>query len=310
MTSFYIIPLAFILGFALARAATCTVAATGRLIIAGKSDWMVGLFVVAAWSAIVLFGVQNYTNIGINLPYDIFLSWQMILASMIMGVGAFLNRACFVGTISKIGTGDFAYLLTFAGLALVLWLGRLPLWDDVIFIDQQKNPLFDDRIRMVFLFLFALTAGYSLLQIIKHKKRAMFALLTVGISAALIFGTTDHWGYTSVVDNLVSGSGLSTGMALELSVLALFGGAMLSSWLKDRFKPRFASKTMAAMNFTGGFLMGLGAIAVPGGNDLLLLWVIPGMALYGFVAYGVMIATIAAIMMVMRRKDMQMSGLN
>ncbi len=39
--------------------------------------------------------------------------------------------------------------------------------------------------------------------------------------------------------------------------------------------------------------MGIGASGVPGGNDTLLMWTIPGLALYGAVAYLVMIATIA-----------------
>ncbi|MEJ6594811.1 hypothetical protein [Parasphingorhabdus sp.] len=43
MPSFYAIPLAFILGFALSWAATCTVAATSRWVNQGKIDWLFGL---------------------------------------------------------------------------------------------------------------------------------------------------------------------------------------------------------------------------------------------------------------------------
>ena len=39
--------------------------------------------------------------------------------------------------------------------------------------------------------------------------------------------------------------------------------------------------------------MGLGAAVVPGGNDTLLLWSIPGLTLRGGLAYAVMLATIA-----------------
>ena len=39
--------------------------------------------------------------------------------------------------------------------------------------------------------------------------------------------------------------------------------------------------------------MGFGAQIIPGGNDTLLLWTIPGLATYGALAYGTMIAVIA-----------------
>jgi hypothetical protein len=38
--------------------------------------------------------------------------------------------------------------------------------------------------------------------------------------------------------------------------------------------------------------MGYAAAQVPGGNDSLLLWAIPSLALYGLVAYGLMLTAI------------------
>ena len=121
----------------------------------------------------------------------------------------------------------------------------------------------------------------------------MLALLTVGICAAMIFGTRPEWAYSAVINSLISGQGLSVGMTVEIAVVALFLGSIFSSWLKDRFKPSFGNWKLAGGNLAGGFLMGIGASAVPGGNDILLMWTIPGLALYGAIAYLVMIATIA-----------------
>ncbi len=303
MTSFSIIPLAFILGFALARAATCTVAATGRLVIAGKWDWMFGLLVVTGWAGLTLLALTRAMGGAANLPVDLVTGWQMLVAAVLMGIGAFLNRACFVGTVSKIGTGDFAYLLTFAGLALAMWIGHGMAFADNVTITQANAPILQSGGRIAAYVMFALLAAASLYKIVKDRNRAMIALSIVGISAALIFGSSDNWGYTRVMDNLVSGAGLSDGMALELSIAALFGGAIVSSALRDRFKPHFGNVRLASMNFMGGFLMGIGALAVPGGNDLLLLWTIPGLAVYGAAAYLIMIATIAAIMLMMRRRE-------
>ena len=46
--------------------------------------------------------------------------------------------------------------------------------------------------------------------------------------------------------------------------------------------------------FAGGTIMGLGAALVPGGNDTLLLWAIPGLTIYGVLAYGSMLVAIGA----------------
>lgn len=56
MFSFIITPLlAFLLGFALARANSCTVAAVHRLIVGKKYDWLRGLVVAAAASALTIY---------------------------------------------------------------------------------------------------------------------------------------------------------------------------------------------------------------------------------------------------------------
>jgi hypothetical protein len=47
--------------------------------------------------------------------------------------------------------------------------------------------------------------------------------------------------------------------------------------------------------------MGLGAALVPGGNDMLLLWAIPGLTLYGVLAYLIMLAVIALAFLVGKR---------
>ena len=39
--------------------------------------------------------------------------------------------------------------------------------------------------------------------------------------------------------------------------------------------------------------MGCGAALIPGGNDRLLLWAIPGLTLYGVLAFGLMLAVMA-----------------
>ncbi|QTD55028.1 YeeE/YedE thiosulfate transporter family protein [Parasphingorhabdus cellanae] len=299
MTAFLIIPLAFLLGFALVRAATCTVAATMRWVGEGKLDWLFGLLIVASWAGLVLFLLLQYSGRA-HIPVDIEIGWQLFFGAAIMGVGALINRGCFVGTVGYIGAGKFSYILTFVGLALAMLLLRVDMLNPFgPVVMTGRTPTEGNIAKQAVLLGFAVLSLLSIWLIIAKRNMAMLALLTVGITAALIYGTRPEWSYAAVLNSLLVGQGLSVGMTVELAVVALFAGAVFSSWLKNKFHPQFGTWKLAAANLAGGFLMGIGAAAVPGGNDVLLLWTAPGLTLYGAVAYLVMIATIAVMLVVM-----------
>ena len=293
MPIYSIIPLAFLLGFALGRVATCTVAATDRWINHGKLDWMGGLVVVMSWSGLVLFFLLLYSGRA-HIPVDIEIRSSLFVGAIFMGLGALINKGCFIGTVGYIGSGQFSYLLSFVGLGLAMWLAgdsMLDLFDPVT--PKKRTLIPDDPVKQVVVFGFVCVCLFSLWLLVMKRNWAMLALLTVGVTAALMFGTRPEWAYAAVLNSLISGQGLSVGATVEIAVIALFVGAIVSSWLKDRFKPTLGNWKQAMGNLTGGFLMGIGASAVPGGNDILLMWTIPGLALYGAIAYLVMIATIA-----------------
>lgn len=296
MPSFYVIPLAFILGFALSRVATCTVAATGRWVDEGKMDWLFGLLVVASWAAIILFLLVEWTGRA-HLPLDIALNGQLFFGAVLMGLGAMINRGCFIGTVGYIGTGKFSYILSFVGLGFALWLARgdvLDLFGLVEFL--PRTTIAQSPVKQVALGLFALVALISLWLALVRRNRTYLALIAIGICASIIYGTRPEWAYTALLNSFLQGQGLSVGKTIEFAVIALFVGAIFSSWLKDRFKPEWGGWKFACANLAGGFLMGIGASAVPGGNDVLLMWTIPGMTFYGLVAYLTMIITIALCM--------------
>lgn len=296
MPSYMIIPLAFLLGFALVRVATCTVAATGRWVSEGKLDWLFGLTIVAAWAGLVLFFLVQYSGRA-HLPVDIAIGPELVFGAIVMGIGAVINRGCFVGTVGYIGAGKFSYLLTFVGLGLALLILRadwLDFFEPIAF--QKRVPVEDSIIKQGAIAGFVFLALISLWLIVIHRSKAMLALLAIGISSALIYGTHPEWSYNAVFASLVNGQGFSAGALIELAVAALFAGAIFGSWLRDRFKPQFGDWKLAGTNLIGGLLMGIGAGAVPGGNDVLLMWTMPGLAAYGVVAYLIMVATIALAM--------------
>ena len=112
--------LAGLLGFSLARANSCTVASVRRLVIEQRWDWLLGLATAASTGAVTLVVLLTIPEPGFALPEHHGLGWGPIVGGLLLGFGAWINRACMLGSISRIAEGDTNFLLTLVGLALAL----------------------------------------------------------------------------------------------------------------------------------------------------------------------------------------------
>ena len=300
-----IIGFAFVLGFALSRASTCTVAATTRWVMTGKFDWLVGIIIAVCWSAVTLLVLGAIFPGQINAPSIVPINLTLFLASIVMGVGAFLNRGCFIGTIGRISSGELMYLMTFVGLVAARLLGEQEILNDNFNPELSSNLLaIQPKVFWGAVFLFCAVFIYSCVRIIRRRQRAIIALSVMGVFAALTFVSNPAWSYEDLIGNIVSGRGFSDNYLSEFTVLALFTGAIASSVFNGKFAFRIPSLAGMMMSFSGGLLMGLGAKFVPGGNDTLLLWTIPNIAIHGFVAYATMVATVALLVPLLGKRLM------
>lgn len=292
-----IIVFAFFLGVTLSFAATCSVAAAKRLVLARRSDWLIGIMVAVSWAAVTVAALQVVFGAGVRLQTAVEINTLLIVASVVMGIGAYINGSCFVGSIGRLSTGEITCLMTFAGLVAARWVVELPFVARTI--EQSQVPL-GTTLRPTFWWLasaaFLAGFGYGTYRMFVRRKRAVIALSLMGVFAALVFAINPGWTYEAWVGQIVHGHGFSRGFEIELTIGAMFLGAMLGALYNGHFvfrPPRIQDVTRC---FGGGFLMGLGARFVPGGNDTLLLWTMPNYALYGFVSYAVMIATIMVLL--------------
>ena len=293
-----IIVFAFILGFALSRASTCTVMATARWVMQGKVDWLVGILIAVCWSAMTLLALRAIFPGQIEMPPIVPINLTLIIASIVMGAGAFLNHGCFIGTIGRISSGNLSYLMTFVGLAFARLLGEQDILNETFNQELMATNLAMESI--VFWGAVSLFGGvfiYSCVRIVVRRKQALIALCVMGVVAPLTYVSDPDWSYESWIGQIVTGQGLSQNYQIEFTVLALFAGATLSSVLNGKFSLVAPTLSAMMMCFIGGCLMGLGAKFVPGGNDTLLLWTIPNFAIHGFVAYATMVATVALLVM-------------
>lgn len=299
LPDYFIGPFAFALGFALTRASTCTVAATKRLVNYNKPDWVVGISIAVCWSGLTLLILgalfPDYATRSFSAPID----ETLIAASIIMGIGAYLNNGCFIGSIGRISGGESSYLLAFAGLVVARTIG-----DGEIFapLTGHLQAVHMPEIPQLFVWLwasvFVIGSCYGIVVALRKRQQAIMALCLMGVFAALVFVINPNWTYEAWIGRMVAGQGFSKGLQIEFAVLALFTGAILSRTLKGQFVLKPPELSRMALCFCGGILMGLGAIFVPGGNDTLLLWTIPSFALHGLVAYVTMVLTVAVIALI------------
>lgn len=301
--------LAAMLGFALARANTCTVASVERWVIGGKPDWLAGLAVAAAASGATL-AVLDAAGVTMQgFPTRLMPGWGAVAGGALIGLGALANRACMLGSISQLGRGNANYLLTLAGmtgsLALAPVLGGA--WGRMSpagmtmtserFMAGQYAPLVAG--------LFGAALLPALYRLLRHRETAWLYLIATGVLGGLIFALNPGWSYLAAIGRGMRGEWGGTALVANIAALCLFAGATVSLWLRDSLDIRRIALGPGLGCLVGGLTMGTGAQLVPGGNDTLLLWTVPGLAWYGALAYLSMMAVIAAVLYARRWRAMR-----
>jgi hypothetical protein len=110
-----------IMGVYLKLGNTCLVASTEQLIKHKKPSKF--LEIINSWFWIVLLITSLQLTIDFNVIIKSFaLSWMTYVGGILLGFGAYFNRACAVGTISKIGVGNLNYLFMPIGMLISVFI--------------------------------------------------------------------------------------------------------------------------------------------------------------------------------------------
>lgn len=299
--------LALLLGFVLERSSMCTVANVERLVVRRRADGLLGLGVAVSWSGVVLLGLSALAPNVVRLPTDFGLSPILVAGGVVMGVGSAMNGGCFVGSVVRAGSGNLNFLATLLGIGLGMhWLESSAMPRDELAI-----PAAGTAVRAVIWSGFLMIGAGAILAVMRRREHRgvawverwprAFALSAAGILAGLMFARNPDWTYAIAIDQLSHAAGRTVDWPGLAAPFALFVGALLGARISGRFQLRRPAAAPALRCLAGGAFMGFGARLIPGGNDTLLLWSIPGITVYGIVAYAVMTGTIAAMIWGMRR---------
>ncbi|MDQ6638515.1 MAG: YeeE/YedE family protein [Pseudomonadota bacterium] len=294
-----------VMGYAIQRGATCTVAAVDEVLTARTCRRLLSLLEAAFWVAGGLV-VGEALHLLPPLPPGHAISLWTVIGAALLGLGAYVNGACVIGAIARFGSGDWVFIVTPVGFYLgclsVAPLFGLPEPRPL----PYRSPVLGASSALVLLFAaFALwrvvrawRAGDGRLEARWHQALAArlwsphAATTVIGITFVIMVLLVGAWAYTDVLAELARG--MSAGVAARsVLAIALLAGAVWGGWTARLFRGTPISAPQVGRCLVGGILMGWGSLLLPGGNDGLVLLGMPLAWPYAWLAFATMCVTIA-----------------
>lgn len=275
------VALALLMGYAIQRGGTCTVAALEELVQRRRWTRLRALLEASLW---VLGGFVVLRALGQlpHLPMGYPLHWHAAVGGALLGLGALINGGCVFAVVARIGSGQWAWLATPPGF--LLGYGLLARWAGVAAAMPQALPAWLQAIPLGWLVLIVAALLVRLAWLVwraaehwhqgKRSWSPHQATLVIGLVFLLLFVNVGAWAYTDVLAELASGRFMHLGLRGWL-LPALFAGALYGGWTAGLWQQRWPDPVTLTRCFCGGLLMGAGSVLVPGGNDSMILFGMP-----------------------------------
>lgn len=290
--------LGFAMGFSAAEGSICAVGAARQLVFGRDPRQLIGFALASGVAGLACLPLAWVIGRQASLPPDSAISAPLIAGAILLAIGSLLNGACLLGTLSRISTGEIRYLaLPFgltAGFAMFAYAG---IDGPQLHLNMfaRAGPL---GFILVSVSAFAVLAAWIALRFLGDamsdgRWRLRVSMALIGLAGSLLFIVTPGWTYADAVRRetaqLTGGiMDMQAILAPTLTALATVFGALISGLKSGRFRVDQPQPSGLARSFGGGVLMAVGATLIPGGNDALLLWSVPGGSVSGLVAYTVM----------------------
>jgi toxin CptA len=284
-----------VMGYAIQRGATCTVAAVDELIMKRRPARLIAMLEASLWVAGGL-ALASVAGLSAAVPGAYPVTPWLFAGAALLGFGAAVNRACVFGAVARFGTGDWNYAATplgyFAGCVSVQPLFSAPAAQVV----SGVSPVLAAAGWVAL--AFGVYAASRVLPPLLRSARGgnvqrlwtpHAATAVIGVTFVVILLSVGVWAYTDVLAQLAHGMSMRVALGV-LCLLALFAGA----WLGGRGARRVPPSPPALLRcFAGGVLMAWGSLLIPGSNDGLILVGLPLLRPYAWLAFATMCATIA-----------------
>ena len=302
-----------LMGYAIQRGATCTVAAMDEIVTRRSCRRLISLLEASVWVAGGLLVARALHMLG-QMPAGYPVNTWTIVGGVMLGLGAFVNGACVFGAIARFGSGEWAYVATPIGF----YVGCLSVGS--LFAPPAPHKLAQDSpVLQASSWLALVFAAFVLWRLARPLFGARpldwrarvwaphAATIVIGVTFLAALLLVGAWAYTDVLAELARGMAGSL-LARSLLLLALLLGAAVGGWTAGRFAHRPIRPAQLAKCFAGGVLMGWGSLLIPGGNDGLILVGMPLLWPYAWIAFGTMCVTIATAQVLHRTLAAPLAG--
>lgn len=312
--------LVFFIGFAAHRASLCTVRAVMLWVEKRQGSLLLSFLYASMWASL-LAGMFVWMGWPIRGQPMLSASWAASLAGgLLFGMGAAVNGGCSLSTLQRLADGDLRYLTSLMCFVLgsaavgvsqaegwVHWPRAHALWWASVGADGQQTLL-------VVLLLWGAgqcwllwrrvrtDPGYvegpvtvTVQVLLAPRYRLTFAAMVLGVCSGLLFLLEGPWTYTNLLREVARAWVLDVPSpgAWRLALFAmLFSGMVASSVQRKQFDWSTARLHCGWRHVLGGGLMGVGGGLVPGGNDTVLLVLMPTLSLQALGSFSAMLVGI------------------
>jgi Sulphur transport len=299
-----------VMGFAIQRGATCTVAAVDEVLTKRRAHRLVAMLEASLWVAGGL-ALAQLAHLAGSMPAGYAVSAWTVGGGALLGLGAWVNKACVFGAVARLGSGEWAYAATPVGF-YVGCLSVMPLFSRPVAGTLSEGSALL-QVATPFAAIFAVFVLWRLrpgLLALRGPDRANWlrrkiwaphaATIVIGASFVITLLVAGRWAYTDVLADLAQAMDAgSVGLLLPILLLtSLYVGALLGGVTAGRWQSTRLSVLEVLRCFAGGAVMAWGSLLIPGSNDGLILIGIPLLRPYAWLAFASMFGAIAAAMLI------------
>ncbi len=302
-----------VMGFAIQRGATCTVAAVDEVLSKRRAHRLLAMLEASLWVAGGL-ALAQLANLAGSMPSGYEVSAWTVIGGALLGLGAWINRACVFGAVARLGSGEWAYAATplgfYLGCLSVMAVFSRPAATQL----TDPSPLFQASAPVALLFVaFVLWRLWPDLWALRRPDRISglrqkdwtphAATVVIGVSFVITLLLAGRWAYTDVLADLARAMDLKTAAGAVsllpvLLLLALYVGALVGGLTAGRWQSTRVSAAQLRRCFAGGVVMAWGSLLIPGSNDGLILIGMPLLHPYAWLAFASMVGAIVLAMQI------------
>lgn len=317
--------LAFLAGFSTRRGTICLVRASQEII--EKKPAKTIIFILEAITISLAITVPSiiFFPDQINIAQSYQFTMSLIFGALIYGFGSALNGGCAIGTLSYLLNGNMNFLGTFIGMAF----GYL-IYINTSILSVFSEPVPDQNMKHNIIYLVTILIvswGFTAWRVKQFLKpsgekvsksfkyfltssvaRDFIAIFILGITCGILFLMLGHsWNHIRWLfstGEILSGRNMvdEQFQSITVTTISFILGILAATLLSKSFKLSSFKLFKFLKKIAGGVFIAIGVIFIPGGNDTLILYDVPGLSFHAPIALIVIMMSIVASLLLTKIK--------